>query len=166
MQIGEGTVGRVFVLRLEDGERLPDAVEAVARRRRIGAALVLLVGGARNGRLVTGPKRTVPVPDVWTRAFAAGHEMLGVGTLFRGETGPQLHLHAALGRRGRTLAGCIRLGIRAYLIAEIVILEIRGLRAARVRDPRSGFHLLDVRRGRAGQSGKNPSGTQELRNTT
>ncbi len=147
MQIEQGTVGRVWMLRLEDGERLPDPIEAFARRRRIRAALVLLVGAARNGRLVTGPRRGTP-PSVWLQTFTAGHELLGIGTLFRGEAGPALHLHAALGRRGRTLTGCIREGIRTCLIAEAVILELKGLRAARRRDPRTGFHLLELGRRR------------------
>ncbi len=145
MQIAQGKIKRVFVLRLEEGERLPNCIEAAARRYKINAGLALLVGGARDGTMVVGPKKTVAVPEVWLQAFTAGHEILGVGTIFQSEKGPTLHMHAALGRKDKTLSGCIRQGIRTYLIAEIIILEITGLKARRVRDQRSGFHLLELK---------------------
>ena len=31
MKVSEGKVGRVFVVRLEDGDRLPDAIEDLAK---------------------------------------------------------------------------------------------------------------------------------------
>ena len=146
MQVAEGKINRVFTLRLEEGERLPDCIETLARRRRIKSALVLLVGGARDGRLVVGPKKTTANPAVMVQAFTAGHEILGVGTLFPGKQGPELHLHVAMGRKQKALVGCIRKGIRTYLIAEIVILELTGFTAVRARQPVSGFHLLELNR--------------------
>lgn len=144
MQVAEGKINRVFTVRLEEGERLPDCVEALARKRRIKAALVLLVGGARDGRLVVGPKKTTAKPDVMIQSFAAGHEILGIGTLFPDENGPVLHMHAAMGRNRSALVGCIRKGIRTYLIAEVIILELTGFPAIRARNPVSGFHLLEL----------------------
>ena len=41
MQYGEGKLGRVFVVRLDEGERLPDAIETFAREHRIGGAMVM-----------------------------------------------------------------------------------------------------------------------------
>lgn len=145
MQVAEGHVNRVFVVRLEEGEPLPQAVEAVAKEKAIHAGLVLLVGGARDGTLVVGPEATVPRPTPMTRAFTEGHELLGVGTLFDGKKGPELHMHAALGRGDTVKTGCIREGIHTYLIGEIVILELSGFSACRARDPASGFHLLDLK---------------------
>ena len=62
MIVSEGRLGRVFVLRLGDGDRLPDAIEDFARTRGVEAALVAALGGLENGRLVTGPEdgRTMP----------------------------------------------------------------------------------------------------------
>ncbi|MFW6113240.1 MAG: PCC domain-containing protein, partial [Thermodesulfobacteriota bacterium] len=46
----------MFALRLEDGERLPDTLEAFARDQNLEAAMVIYVGGAKGGsRLVVGP---------------------------------------------------------------------------------------------------------------
>lgn len=145
MQIAEGHVGRVFVIRLEDGEELPKAVETVARRKAIRSGLVLLVGGARDGTLVVGPRKATLAPVPMLQHFAGGHEILGIGTLFEGAKGPKLHMHAALGRGKAARAGCIRKSIRTYLIGEIVILELAGFRARRERDPKSGFHLLKLK---------------------
>lgn len=146
MQVAEGKINRVFTIRLEEGERLPDCIERLARQRRIKSALVLLVGGAHTGRLVVGPNKTTASPTVMVQAFRAGHEILGVGTLFPGMAGPELHMHVAMGRRQKAMVGCIRKGIKTYLIAEIVILELGGVMGARVRQPKSGFHLLELNR--------------------
>lgn len=57
MQYSEGTIGRIFALNLETGERLPDAVEDFARGHAIRSAMVMCVGGAgAASRLVVGPE--------------------------------------------------------------------------------------------------------------
>lgn len=56
MRYSEGTIGRVFILRLEDGEVLNDTIEAFARRKGISRATVLFLGGSTHGsRVVVGP---------------------------------------------------------------------------------------------------------------
>ena len=88
MIVSEGRLGRVFVLRLGDGDRLPDAIEDFARTRGVEAALVAALGGLENGRLVTGPEdgRTMP-PTAMLTAIDAVHEAAAVGTLFPGPDG-------------------------------------------------------------------------------
>jgi predicted DNA-binding protein with PD1-like motif len=49
MQYSQAEPGRVFVIRLEDGEVVHEEIEAFARRHGIAAASVLVVGGADNG---------------------------------------------------------------------------------------------------------------------
>ena len=145
MQVSEGKINRVFVLRLEDGEQLTDCVEQLARDREIGSALVLLVGGARDGALVVGPEHTtLSKPEPMIEKFSEAREILGVGTIFASDEGPKLHLHASCGRGTETLTGCTRLGVHAFLVAEIVILEITGLKASRKPDAISGFNLLNL----------------------
>ena len=145
MQYQEGTIGRVFALRLEDGERLPDTLEAFARDKNINAALVIYVGGAKGGsRLVVGPEAAAGeaiVPLVHT--LSGIQEVLGVGTLFPDETGnPVLHLHAATGREGDATVGCSRAGVDVWLVGEVIILEILGTKGCRRPEPPSGFALL------------------------
>ena len=145
MQYQEGSIGRVFALRLEDGEHLPDALEAFARERGIEAAMVIYVGGAKGGsRLVVGPdasREDAIVPLVHT--LAGIQEVLGVGTLFPNEAGePVLHMHTATGREGDATVGCSRAGVEVWLVGEMIILEILGTKGRRRPEPPSGFSLL------------------------
>ena len=145
MQYQEGKIGRIFAVRLEDGERLPDTLEAFAREQGLEAAMVIYVGGAKGGsRLVVGPDATredAIVPLVHT--LSGIQEVLGVGTLFPDDKGnPVLHLHTATGREGGATVGCSRAGVDVWLVGEVIILEIMGTKGARLPDPPSGFNLL------------------------
>ena len=144
MQYSEGTMGRVFTLRLEDGERVPDVIEAFAREKNIKAAFCALLGGIDNGHLVTGPRDgDAPVIDPILFPIDKAHEAAAVGTIFIDECGdPVLHMHAALGRDGKTHAGCVRPGLDVWLVGEVVIFEILGTDMLRKKDPASGFALL------------------------
>jgi predicted DNA-binding protein with PD1-like motif len=72
------------------------------------------------------------------------HEVAGVGVLAPDESGkPVLHIHAALGRSGSTMTGCLRPGVTAWLVAEVILYEIVGADVTRVKDETSGFLLLE-----------------------
>jgi predicted DNA-binding protein with PD1-like motif len=145
MQYQEGTVGRVFALRLEEGDRLPDSLEAFAREQGLEVAMVMYVGGAKGGsRLVVGPDASRPdaiVPLV--HSLTGIQEVLAVGTLFPNDQGePVLHMHAATGREGDATVGCSRAGVEVWLVGEVIILEILGIKGRRRPEPPSGFSLL------------------------
>ena len=145
MQYQEGSIGRVFALRLEEGDRLPDTLEAFAREQSIEAAMVIYVGGAKDGsRLVVGPDASRPdaiVPLV--HSLTGIQEVMAVGTLFPDDQGePILHMHAATGREGDATVGCSRAGVEVWLVGEVIILEILGTRGRRRPEPPSGFSLL------------------------
>lgn len=145
MQHREGRIGRIFVLRLEQGERLPEAIETFARDQGLMEAMVIYVGGAQDGsRLVVGPeagRRDAVLPLIHT--LSGIQEVLGVGTLFPNEAGePVLHLHAATGREGGATVGCTRAGMEVWLVGEVIILEVVGTAARRRKDPQTGFALL------------------------
>lgn len=144
MQTAEARLGRIFVARLEEGERLPDAIESLARKKKILSAVVLLLGGARAGTLVVGPGARRKKHAILIQSFGNGHEIMGIGTIFAGPKGPELHLHAAVGRGNKTLIGCGRTGLKVNFIIEAVILELKGLAARRALDPATGFHLLQL----------------------
>ena len=144
MQITEARLKRILVVRLEEGERLPDSIEGLANSKKISSAVVLLLGGARDGMLVAGPDLRRKKHAVLTQSFGKGHEIMGIGTIFAGPKGPELHLHAAVGRGRKTLVGCGRTGVKVNLIVEAVIFELAGLKARRALDPATGFHLLKL----------------------
>ncbi len=144
MQVSEAKLGRIFVARLEEGERLPDVIETLAADRKINSALVLFLGGAKDGKLVVGPSVRKKQLAVLTQSFAQGHEIMGIGTIFISDRKPALHLHAALGRGKKALVGCGRTGLKVNFIIEAVIIELTGLNARRALDPVTGFHLLKL----------------------
>jgi predicted DNA-binding protein with PD1-like motif len=145
MKYQEGSIGRVFALRLEEGDRLPDTLEAFAREQSIEAAMVIYVGGAKDGsRLVVGPdaaRSDAIVPLV--HSLTGIQEVLAVGTLFPNDQGePILHMHAATGREGDATVGCSRAGVEVWLVGEVIFLEILGTSGRRRPEPPSGFSLL------------------------
>ena len=48
MRFSEARTGRVFVVRLEDGGRLPDAIEQPARDQGVSRGFLRVLGGAEN----------------------------------------------------------------------------------------------------------------------
>ncbi len=147
MRYAEAELGRVLVVRLEDGDVVHEAIERAAREAGIVRAAVMLLGGADAGsRVVVGPqdgRAAEIVPLEWVLSDV--HEVAGVGTVFPDDAGkPVLHLHAAFGRDAQVTAGCVRLGVATWVIGEAVLFELRGTRAARRRDPATGLELLDL----------------------
>jgi|WetSurMetagenome_2_1015567.scaffolds.fasta_scaffold01496_9 uncharacterized protein len=150
MQFTEAKLGRAFVLRLHDGDRLPEVLEAFAESQNLAGALCFFVGGAKDGsRVVVGPKAPnsegFPVDPVVT-LLAGVSEVAGVGTLFRNEEGKaKLHMHASFGRGEKAVTGCVRLGVDVWRIGEVIVLELAGVAARRVVDKETGFELLETR---------------------
>lgn len=147
MKYSEASLGRVFILRLEDGDRLPDTIESFAGEQQIRAAAVFFLGGAeRDGKVVVGPEdgaAAKPVPMI--EKLRGTSEAVGVGTIFANQDGvPKLHLHSAFGRHRETVTGCTREGIQIWHIGEVIILELTNTSAQRKINPRTGFELLEV----------------------
>lgn len=144
MQYAEGTLGRIFTLRLEDGDTMPECIETFAREHHIERAFCTMLGGIGKGELVVGPE------DSETRQITpmkhpirSPHEALAHGTISPDEEGtPTLHMHAALGRNNQTQTGCIRPGVDVWLVGEVIIMEICGSNMLRKYDEASGFKLL------------------------
>ena len=147
MRYSEGFVGRVFVLRLEDGDLLNDTLEQFAAERGVERGLAFYLGGSADGsRVVVGPD--VAHEDgivALVHTLAGPQEVLAVGTIFPDEQGkPSVHMHAASGREGAATVGCTRAGLRTWLVGEVVLLEISGSTAHRKTDTASGFELLEI----------------------
>ena len=146
MKAREGHLGRVFVIRLEEGDMVPECIERFAEEKEISVGHVILIGGIGGGEVVVGPRNSEERPPQPMCLPVDGvHEVMGVGVLAPGEDGkPVLHIHAALGRARKTMTGCLRLGVTTWLVGEVIIYEITGADVAHVRDKESGFELLEV----------------------
>jgi predicted DNA-binding protein with PD1-like motif len=140
----EGQLGRVFVIRLEHGDRLPHCIERFAEEKGVLVGHVILVGGIGDGEVVVGPRRSDErPPEPMLLPIDGAHEVVGVGVIAPDEDGkPRLHMHAALGRSGKTTTGCLRPGVSTWLVGEAIVYEITGARVARVKDAETGFSLL------------------------
>jgi predicted DNA-binding protein with PD1-like motif len=146
MRFSQARPGRVFVLRLEQGEMVHEVIEAFAAEHGIRCAALVMVGAADEGsRLTAGPEDGGARPIVpLIHSLVGVHELTGVGTIFPDDEGrPSLHSHVAVGREGAAATGCIRAGVVVWTILEVVLLELEDCTARRAMDPSSGFELLE-----------------------
>jgi predicted DNA-binding protein with PD1-like motif len=148
MKASEGQLGRVFVIRLEDGDPIPASIERFAEEKKISVGQVILIGGIGDGEVVVGPRRSNEMPPEPMLVPVDGvHEVVGVGIIAPDKKGkPKLHIHASLGRAGKTTTGCLRPGVTTWLIGEVIILEIKGTDAVRLPSDKARFELLEVDR--------------------
>lgn len=145
MKFTEATQGRIFIIRLEDGEILHESLEKFAMDNAIKRASLIVLGGAdRGSKLVVGPEegRALPVHPM-EHILSDVHEIAGVGTIFPGSQGsPVLHLHGACGRMDRTVTGCARRGVKVWHVMEVILFELINDTATRVPESELGFELL------------------------
>ena len=146
MKFSEAKPGRVFVIRLEDGEIVHECIERFAAAHGVThAALTMHGGGDQGSVLVTGPKvaRCPPPIAPQTTVLGGVHEVVGTGSLFPDEKGqPILHVHLACGRGDQTVTGCIRTGVKTWHVMEVILFELVGCSARRLPDAATGFELL------------------------
>jgi predicted DNA-binding protein with PD1-like motif len=141
MQYTEGHLGRVFVVRIDDGEDMLVSLHQFINDKSIQAGSIIFLGALMNGRMVTGPEEPVIPPVPHFVMFEGGWEVFGVGTIYPGEGAPHIHYHASVGRSGHALTGCLREKAITYLVVEVVILEFTGLSARREYDKKLQVHL-------------------------
>ena len=141
MQYTEGQLGRVFVVRIDDGEDMLVSLRQFILDKGIHAGSITFLGALMNGRMVTGPEEPVIPPVPHFVMFEGGWEVFGIGTIYPGEVGPHIHCHASVGRSGHALTGCLREKATTYLIIEAVIMEFTGLKARREMDQKTQIHL-------------------------
>lgn len=146
MKYSQARQGRVFVIRLEDGDIVHEQIERLAREEGVTAGFLTILGGADDGSaLVVGPEKSRGVSPVkpMRRVLDDAHEVVGAGTIFPDDTGsPVLHMHMACGRRDATVTGCIRDGVRVWHVMEAVLVELLDTGASRTLDEATGFKLL------------------------
>ncbi len=145
MKYSEAQFGRVFVIRLEDGDIVHESIESLAAENGVKAGVLVILGGADKGsRLVVGPEdgRAEAITPM-TRVLENVNEVAGTGTLFPDENDqPVLHMHMACGREDKTVTGCVRTGVRVWHVMEAVLFELTETAAIRKPDAITGFALL------------------------
>jgi len=145
MKYSEAKQGRVFVIRLEDGDILHEEIEKFAREKNIKAASLIAVGGVDKGsKLVVGPENgRAEKVNPMTHVIDDVCEITGTGTLFPDDEGnPVFHMHIACGRKNKTITGCVRTGVKIWHVLEVILYEITDTKAARAFEKETGFKLL------------------------
>lgn len=146
MQFTEGTLGRVFVLRLEDGDELKATLEGFAREHGIQHGYVNFLGAVMSGEVICGPETEQgrPVKPI-ARQVSQVHDLSAAGLIAPGEDEkPVLHLHGALGRGNEAMNGCLRGGMKTWLTGEAIVHEILGVNCHRVKEGETGLTVLAV----------------------
>lgn len=144
MQYSEGRLGRIFVIKLDNGEDLIASIQKFTKEKMIKSCMALFLGALREGRMVTGPEAPVIPPVSHFEDFNSAWEVFGMATIYPSTGGTGLHIHSSLGRGREALTGCIRERASVYLTVEIVLFEFEGLSAERVFDEKVGLHLLSL----------------------
>jgi len=147
MEYRSGKIGRVFVIRFDDGDDFLQELTNVVNKEDIQNGWFTMLGGLRQADVVTGPEEpTMPPKPVWAKVDGA-REVVGLGSVFRDEAGtPKIHLHTALGHHGQTMTACVRKGTKTYLILEAYLTEITELDATRPWFPEGEFNRLTFSR--------------------
>ena len=148
MQYSVGTTGKVIVARLKTGDPIYSSVEGLAKKENLRCAVVWIIGSVSHGGVVVGPRNEGEFPlQVLIERFDDARELLATGTIFPNKAGaPKLHLHSAIGKGKKAIVGCPREGADCWLVDEVVIMEIVGVNAKRLKDAETGLELLTIGR--------------------
>jgi predicted DNA-binding protein with PD1-like motif len=145
MKYSQAKQGRIFIIRLEDGDIIHKEIEDFSYKKSIKAAALIILGGADQGsKLTVGPKQgrgetIIPMGHILDNVY----EIAGTGTIFPDEKGkPSLHMHITCGRNASSITGCVRQGVKAWHIMEIILFELVDTTAVRAFDSTTGFELL------------------------
>ncbi|UCD34690.1 MAG: DNA-binding protein [Nitrospiraceae bacterium] len=145
MNYQTGKPGRIIVAKFDDHDDVLENLADIARKENIRAAVLYLVGGMRQGRIVVGPEsETLPPQPVW-KELGESHEVIGLGTIFWQGDEPKIHMHGAFGKKDMVKIGCLREGSETFLVLEAIIMEMEGISAVREIDPAVGMALLKLK---------------------
>lgn len=144
MKYTKGAIGRVFLLKFDDDDVLLEELSTLAKKEKIKAAALVFIGALKKRDLVTGPKKPVIPPQPNKVYFKDGWEIMGIGTIFTNKLGPQIHIHASMGKKKEVLMGCVRGKSKVFLVIEAIVFELRGVKASKIIDPQTGLNLLKI----------------------
>lgn len=144
MEYTKGDIGRIFLLKFNNEDIFLEELEKLAKKEQIETAVFVFLGALKEGQLVVGPRKPV-IPLKPNRVdFKGGWEVMGMGTVFTNEVGPQIHIHATVGKKQKVLMGCVRKGAKVFLVVEAFVFELKGVKATKTIDSETGLNLLKI----------------------
>jgi predicted DNA-binding protein with PD1-like motif len=135
-------IGRTFVIKFEDKDDLIVELDKFIRKEKIKTGFFMFLGGLKKGDMVCGPKKPVIPPEPNWVSFRDSWEVFGTGSVFEGKSGPQIHIHTSMGKRSKTLTGCVRKNAEVFITVEVFFMELKGINAKKVIDEKTGINML------------------------
>lgn len=132
------------MLKFKDDDIVIKEIDRFARKEKLKTAVFVFLGALKKGDIVTGPKKPVIPPEPNWVSFKDGWEVMGLGTIFTNKSGPQIHIHSAMGKKDKTIIGCVRKESKVFLVVEAVVFELKGINATKQIDPDTGLNLLKL----------------------
>ena len=142
MEYTQGTMGRIFVARIDHGEDVLKSLIELSKKEQISCAYFMMLGAVGSAKLVTGPKEKHIPPDVEWAEFSDARELIGAGNIVWMDDAPKIHLHAAIGGTAGVLMGCVRDNTEAFMVVEVIIFEIEGINIVRRFNDVLGFNQM------------------------
>lgn len=138
--------GNRWMLRLSEGETLPETLASFAKEQSIrAAAIVMGIGLVRDTTIGYWNGQ-----EYETEAFPGPHELVSAtGSLAEVDGQPSIHLHVALGGRDHRLVGGHLFRATVGLLAEVVVEVFPGQTFGRPLDESRGIRMLDLNPGTA-----------------
>jgi predicted DNA-binding protein with PD1-like motif len=144
MEYSVGNIARVFLIRFSQDDEFVKEIETLCEKEKVSCAVFYIIGGINSAEIVSGPKGESMPPEPIVSSIDKKSEILGIGTVFISDGKPKIHLHAAVAKGDDIKVGCIRKNAKTFLISEVVLQELSGIDAKRVKDDASGFNLLTI----------------------
>ena len=142
MKYQEGKIGRVYILKFDNGDDFKSEITHFCEEKDIKAGQIQFLGAIKKSNVVVGPQKSViPPKPVW-KDFDEAHEVVGYGTIAWGNDKPVVHLHTVFSRKDKAFIGCIRNMAEVYLIIEAVIIELADVDIKREIDQDLGVTVL------------------------
>lgn len=142
MEYVQATLGRVYFIKLEDGEDIFDQLKCLIKTENIRAGYVNLLGATTKSKVVLGPhKREYPPNPFWWE-FDDARELFAFGIFAWEDDEPKLHLHSGIGHNSESRVGCIRGMSEVYITVEAVLQEVVNPDIKRKLDSRYNASLI------------------------
>lgn len=144
MRYQQGSLGRVFLVKLEHGDDMLQEIKRLALETGLKSAYLFMIGALESTTMVVGPQECVLPPQGLPVRLEDGREIVAMGTLFTDQDSdePVLHIHGSLGRGNTSFTGCLRADSQVFLVVEMLIIELLGFEATKGYDPLTKMKTL------------------------
>lgn len=144
MDYKEAELKRIFIIKFSHKDDLLEELTDFCINKKINNAFFFCLGALKKAKMVVGPDKAILPPKPIFKKFNDGRELIGIGSVFLENKIPKIHLHTSIGRKNRINLGCIRENAKVYIVMEVFLIEVKGIKAERKFDPKTQLNLLNI----------------------